>query len=241
MWEHRQPDVPAFSALVKPMRNIVTGQISFTSFLNISIISDRCYQCHCSLCVFFIVHISNICSLSLSVIYSPQQRGILQWVTSVVLMIPVTHALQWVFRLWFAAAQPLVAHSVLAYINFPSQCINIIVLLGSCDLLFCLGFQVVCESALPDSSSPSVTGQSCRRGNSVEKGGSSQQAFEKGFSQQKKWVFVHTGGAYNRSISFNVENWVFIEKKIKSKIKFLGGSFYNKVNQLVNALVIMKY
>ncbi len=31
MWEHRQPDVPAFSALVKPMRNIVTGQISVNS------------------------------------------------------------------------------------------------------------------------------------------------------------------------------------------------------------------
>ncbi|KTG41084.1 hypothetical protein cypCar_00001372 [Cyprinus carpio] len=26
MWEHRQPDVPAFSALVKPMRNIVTAK-----------------------------------------------------------------------------------------------------------------------------------------------------------------------------------------------------------------------
>uniref|UniRef100_A0A672M4W4 Unc-80 homolog, NALCN channel complex subunit n=1 Tax=Sinocyclocheilus grahami TaxID=75366 RepID=A0A672M4W4_SINGR len=94
MWEHRQPDVPAFSALVKPMRNIVTGQIS---------------------------------------------------------------------------------------------CINIIVQLGSCDFLFYLGFQVVCESDQPDSSSPSVTGQSCRRGNSVEKGGSSQQAFEKGFSQPKNF------------------------------------------------------
>uniref|UniRef100_A0A671LGV2 Protein unc-80 homolog n=1 Tax=Sinocyclocheilus anshuiensis TaxID=1608454 RepID=A0A671LGV2_9TELE len=94
MWEHRQPDVPAFSALVKPMRNIVTGQIS---------------------------------------------------------------------------------------------CINIIVQLGSCDFLFYLGFQVVCESDQPDSSSPSVTGQSCRRGNSVEKGGFSQQAFEKGFSQPKNF------------------------------------------------------
>uniref|UniRef100_A0A9J8DMK2 Unc-80 homolog (C. elegans) n=1 Tax=Cyprinus carpio carpio TaxID=630221 RepID=A0A9J8DMK2_CYPCA len=94
MWEHRQPDVPAFSALVKPMRNIVTGQIS---------------------------------------------------------------------------------------------CINIIVQLGSCDFLFYLGFQVVCESDQPDSPSPSVTGQSCRRGNSVEKGGSSQHAFEKGFSQPKNF------------------------------------------------------
>uniref|UniRef100_A0A4W4F345 Cation channel complex component UNC80 N-terminal domain-containing protein n=1 Tax=Electrophorus electricus TaxID=8005 RepID=A0A4W4F345_ELEEL len=27
IWEHRQPDVPAFSALIKPMRNIVTGEI----------------------------------------------------------------------------------------------------------------------------------------------------------------------------------------------------------------------
>lgn len=25
MWEHRQPEVPAFSALIKPVRNIVTG------------------------------------------------------------------------------------------------------------------------------------------------------------------------------------------------------------------------
>uniref|UniRef100_A0A9J8CLI5 Unc-80 homolog (C. elegans) n=1 Tax=Cyprinus carpio carpio TaxID=630221 RepID=A0A9J8CLI5_CYPCA len=96
MWEHRQPDVPAFSALVKPMRNIVTAKRN-------------------------------------------------------------------------------------------SPCINIIVQLGSCDFLFYLGFQVVCESDQPDSPSPSVTGQSCRRGNSVEKGGSSQHAFEKGFSQPKNF------------------------------------------------------
>lgn len=25
MWEHRQPDIPAFTALIKPVRNIVTG------------------------------------------------------------------------------------------------------------------------------------------------------------------------------------------------------------------------
>lgn len=37
------------------------------------------------------------------------------------------------------------------------------------------GFQVVCETAQSDSSSPSAGEQSCRRGNSVEKGGPSQQ------------------------------------------------------------------
>lgn len=26
MWEHRQPDIPAFTALIKPVRNIVTGK-----------------------------------------------------------------------------------------------------------------------------------------------------------------------------------------------------------------------
>lgn len=26
MWEHRQPDIPAFTALIKPVRNIVTGE-----------------------------------------------------------------------------------------------------------------------------------------------------------------------------------------------------------------------
>lgn len=28
MWEHRQPDIPAFTALIKPIRNIVTGGLS---------------------------------------------------------------------------------------------------------------------------------------------------------------------------------------------------------------------
>lgn len=37
------------------------------------------------------------------------------------------------------------------------------------------GFQVVCEAAQSDSSSPTAGEQSCRRGNSVEKGGPSQQ------------------------------------------------------------------
>lgn len=37
------------------------------------------------------------------------------------------------------------------------------------------GFQVVCETTQSDSSSPSAGEQSCRRGNSVEKGGPSQQ------------------------------------------------------------------
>ncbi|KAI2663401.1 hypothetical protein H4Q32_011921 [Labeo rohita] len=92
MWEHRQPDVPAFSALVKPMRNIATAKRN-------SPVNNQC---------------------------SPHDTS-----------------------------NPCPA--------------------------------VVCESARPDSSSPSVTGQSCRRGNSVEKGGSSQQVFEKGFSQPKNF------------------------------------------------------
>nr|XP_055069097.1 protein unc-80 homolog isoform X7 [Misgurnus anguillicaudatus] len=92
MWEHRQPDVPAFSALIKPMRNIVTAKRN-------SPVNNQC---------------------------SPYDASI-----------------------------PCPA--------------------------------VICESALSDSSSPSVTGQSCRRGNSVDKGGSSQQAFEKGFSKQRNF------------------------------------------------------
>ncbi|XP_016328058.1 protein unc-80 homolog [Sinocyclocheilus anshuiensis] len=81
MWEHRHPDVPAFSALVKPMRNIITAKRN-------SLVNNQC---------------------------SPHDTS-----------------------------NPCPA--------------------------------VVCESVRPDSSSPSATGQSCRRGNSVEKGGSSQQA-----------------------------------------------------------------
>ncbi|XP_035384136.1 protein unc-80 homolog isoform X2 [Electrophorus electricus] len=90
IWEHRQPDVPAFSALIKPMRNIVTAKRN-------SPVSNQCSPC--------------------------------------------------------GAANPCPA--------------------------------VVCESAQSDSSSPSVTGQSCRRGNSVDRGGSSQQPYEKGLSQKK--------------------------------------------------------
>ncbi|TRZ04189.1 hypothetical protein DNTS_011989 [Danionella cerebrum] len=98
MWEHRQPDVPAFSALIKPMRNIFTAKRNSP--------------------------VSNPCN--------PHDRS--------------------------------------------NPCPS-----------------VLCESALPDSSpSLSVTGQGCRRGNSVEKGGSIQQAFEKGFSQQKN--FSVSGG-----------------------------------------------
>ncbi|XP_056606877.1 protein unc-80 homolog isoform X1 [Triplophysa dalaica] len=92
MWEHCQPDVPAFTALIKPMRNIVTAKRN-------SPMNNQC---------------------------SPRDTGNL------------------------------------------------------CPA-------VVCESAQPDSSSPSVTEQSCRRGNSVDKGGSSQQAFEKGFSKQRNF------------------------------------------------------
>uniref|UniRef100_A0A4W4GQM1 Unc-80 homolog (C. elegans) n=1 Tax=Electrophorus electricus TaxID=8005 RepID=A0A4W4GQM1_ELEEL len=88
IWEHRQPDVPAFSALIKPMRNIVTGEIF-------------CVTC--------------------------------------------------------------------------------------CDVIGCLSHsQVVCESAQSDSSSPSVTGQSCRRGNSVDRGGSSQVSSPGGISSPQR-------------------------------------------------------
>ncbi|XP_056440893.1 protein unc-80 homolog [Gadus chalcogrammus] len=79
MWEHRQPDVPAFSALIKPVRNIVTAKRN----------SPVNHQC------------------------SPAGSG------------------------------------------NPSP----------------LGFQVVCEAVQSDSSSPGGGEQSCRRGNSVEKGG----------------------------------------------------------------------
>ncbi|KAG7280341.1 hypothetical protein CRUP_024133 [Coryphaenoides rupestris] len=79
MWEHRQPDVPAFSALIKPVRNIVTAKRN----------SPVNHQC------------------------SPPGSG------------------------------------------NPSP----------------MGFQVVCEAVQSDSSSPGGGVQSCRRGNSVEKGG----------------------------------------------------------------------
>ncbi|XP_049335810.1 protein unc-80 homolog isoform X7 [Astyanax mexicanus] len=90
MWEHRQPDVPAFSALIKPMRNIVTAKRN-------SVVNNQCSPCGTS----------NPCST------------------------------------------------------------------------------VVCESAQSDSSSPSVTDQSCRRGNSVERGGSSKRPYERSLSQKK--------------------------------------------------------
>ncbi|XP_076872130.1 protein unc-80 homolog isoform X4 [Brachyhypopomus gauderio] len=101
MWEHRQPDVPAFSALIKPMRNIVTAKRNSP--------------------------VSNQCSPSVP-------------------------------------SNPCPA-------------------------------AVVCESAQSDSSSPSVTGQSCRRGNSVDRGGSSQQPYERGVSQKK----VSTPGSISSS------------------------------------------
>ncbi|XP_072303133.1 protein unc-80 homolog isoform X5 [Eucyclogobius newberryi] len=82
MWEHRQPDIPAFTTLIKPLRNIVTAKRN----------SPANNQC------------------------SP-----------------------------YGSANP-----------------------GP------LGFQVVCEAVQSDSSSPASGEQSCRRGNSVEKGGPSQ-------------------------------------------------------------------
>uniref|UniRef100_A0A4W5LH57 Cation channel complex component UNC80 N-terminal domain-containing protein n=1 Tax=Hucho hucho TaxID=62062 RepID=A0A4W5LH57_9TELE len=38
MWEHRQPDVPAFSALIKPVRNIVTAKRN-------SLVNNQCSPC----------------------------------------------------------------------------------------------------------------------------------------------------------------------------------------------------
>uniref|UniRef100_H3C098 Cation channel complex component UNC80 N-terminal domain-containing protein n=1 Tax=Tetraodon nigroviridis TaxID=99883 RepID=H3C098_TETNG len=87
MWEHRQPDVPAFTALIKPVRNIVTAKRNSP--------------------------VNNQCSPGGSA-----NQGPMPW----------------------------------------------------------QGFPVVCEAARSDSSSSPATGeQSCRRGNSVEKGGPSQQ------------------------------------------------------------------
>ncbi|XP_060775026.1 protein unc-80 homolog isoform X7 [Neoarius graeffei] len=90
MWEHRQPDVPAFSAFIKSMRNIVTAKRN--SLVNNS----------CSLCA-----PSNPCPT------------------------------------------------------------------------------VVCESAQSDSSSHSVKSQSCRHGNLVERGGTSQQQRDRDLTQKK--------------------------------------------------------
>ncbi|TKS66638.1 Protein unc-80 -like protein [Collichthys lucidus] len=83
MWEHRQPDIPAFTALIKPVRNIVTAKRN-------SPVNNQCSPC--------------------------------------------------------GSGNP-----------------------GP------MGFQVVCEAAQSDSSSPAAGEQSCRRGNSVETGGPSQQ------------------------------------------------------------------
>ncbi|KAI4831383.1 hypothetical protein KUCAC02_000926 [Chaenocephalus aceratus] len=83
MWEHRQPDISAFTALIKPVRNIVTAKRN-------SPVNNQCSPC--------------------------------------------------------GSGNP-----------------------GP------MGFQVVCEAAQSDSSSPASGERSCRRGNSVEKGGPSQQ------------------------------------------------------------------
>uniref|UniRef100_A0A8D3E268 Unc-80 homolog (C. elegans) n=1 Tax=Scophthalmus maximus TaxID=52904 RepID=A0A8D3E268_SCOMX len=85
MWEHRQPDIPAFAALIKPVRNIVTAKRN-------SPVNNQCSPCG-------------------SGNPGPTVSG---------------------------------------------------------------GFQVVCETAQSDSSSPTAGEQSCRRGNSVEKGGPSK-------------------------------------------------------------------
>ncbi|XP_034720564.1 protein unc-80 homolog isoform X19 [Etheostoma cragini] len=83
MWEHRQPDIPAFTALIKPVRNVVTAKRN-------SPVNNQCSPC--------------------------------------------------------GSGNP-----------------------GP------MGFQVVCEATQSDSSSPAAGERRCRRGNSVEKGGPSQQ------------------------------------------------------------------
>lgn len=50
------------------------------------------------------------------------------------------------------------------------------------------GFQVVCEATQSDSSSPAAGERSCRRGNSVEKGGPSQQPPPVKGPTKKKYV-----------------------------------------------------
>lgn len=58
----------------------------------------------------------------------------------------------------------------------PSSLCLILCIHGTClSPALAQGFQVVCEAAQSDSSSPTAGEQSCRRGNSVEKGGPSQQ------------------------------------------------------------------
>ncbi|KAM9767098.1 protein unc-80 homolog isoform 5-T5 [Menidia menidia] len=94
MWEHRQPDIAAFTSLIKPVRNIVTAKRN-------SPVNNQCSPCGSG---------------------NPGPTG----------------------------------------------------------------FQVVCEAAQSDSSSPAAGERSCRRGNSVEKGGPSQQPpLVKGPSKKK--------------------------------------------------------
>uniref|UniRef100_A0AAV2L6A9 Protein unc-80 homolog n=1 Tax=Knipowitschia caucasica TaxID=637954 RepID=A0AAV2L6A9_KNICA len=114
MWEHRQPDIPAFTTFIKPLRNIVTGdeeildppQDTFTTVSRVNGISAKVKNTW--LQSKRTSPISNQCS--------PHGAG------------------------------------------NPGP----------------LGFQVVCEAAWSESSSPASGEQSCRRSNSVEKGGPSQ-------------------------------------------------------------------
>uniref|UniRef100_A0A3Q2P5G5 Cation channel complex component UNC80 N-terminal domain-containing protein n=1 Tax=Fundulus heteroclitus TaxID=8078 RepID=A0A3Q2P5G5_FUNHE len=68
MWEHRQPDIPAFTALIKPVRNIVTG--NYKSLLDFSV-------------YLFVIRI-------IGSVLSPQQRGTPQSTTSVAPTAPPT-------------------------------------------------------------------------------------------------------------------------------------------------------
>lgn len=77
------------------------------------------------------------------------------------------------------------------------------------------GFQMVCEAVQSDSSSPSTGEQSCRRGNSVEKGGPSQQPPPVKGPSKKKWAALidsassgDRGSSPARIIDFWFESYV---------------------------------
>lgn len=75
------------------------------------------------------------------------------------------------------------------------------------------GFQVVCEAAQSDSSSPTAGEQSCRRGNSVEKGGPSQQPPPDKGPSKKKWaplINLTSSSGEMGSIRSCVHHWFLI-------------------------------
>lgn len=70
MWEHRQPDIPAFTALIKPVRNIVTGGEKNPYSQPYKSLLEIIYFC------WFIIKTCNLPCLS------QQQRGTPQSTTS---------------------------------------------------------------------------------------------------------------------------------------------------------------